>query len=516
MAAMHQRWGVRYLFCRLMAALLFGLPILAAPPVAAQTVRKSIDQLTDQELMSFRRGVAVMMARNSAPRKSGDFRRSWVYWANMHAHFGASCRGPKIGSNMSTVKLWSANNPNEVATWCKCEHGTLAFLTWHRMYLYYFERVLQEASNDPDLRLPYWDYNTAPLLPAAYRASTYVDEYGAALANPLRVSARRAALNNGTAALASATVSTANAMAATDYATFSARLEQGPHGPVHCSIATGGCPNGLMGSVPASALDPIFYAHHTNIDRLYECWLQVDPAGRLPEDPEELNRQYAFVDANGLVVTRTVSDMLRTDQLGYAYGTGGGCPAVAVPAASLVAQSGSTPLGAEPMTVPLSVETTAPTGGAPARQPGPPPTVTVIMEGVTAKQVPGILYNVYLATGAGQRALIGVIDFFGFDATGSDGGHHSHGDTRAGRRFELDATAAFRPARASGQCKAATGLRADDRPHRFDARRGGEGRAGRCRRPLPASADQGRGALRACPRGGCLQARLSLQTKRLT
>ena len=123
-------------------------------------MRKSITALTPAELMSLRKGVAVMMSRNTASRDSADFRRSWVYWANMHGHFGDDCRGPIVGNGMSGLQLWIASNPSEAATWCTCEHGTSQFLTWHRMYLYFFERVLQQAANDPTLTLPYWDYAT--------------------------------------------------------------------------------------------------------------------------------------------------------------------------------------------------------------------------------------------------------------------------------------------------------------------------------------------------------------------
>ena len=56
--------------------------------------RKSVNALTANELMSLRRGVAQMMAWNTAPRDSADFRRSWLYWANMHAHFGSELCGP--------------------------------------------------------------------------------------------------------------------------------------------------------------------------------------------------------------------------------------------------------------------------------------------------------------------------------------------------------------------------------------------------------------------------------------
>ena len=50
----------------------------------------------------------------------------------------------------------------------------------------------------------------------------------------------------------------------------------------------------------------------------------------------------------------------------------------------------------------------------------------VTIEGVNAAVVPGVLYNVYLANDAGQRAQIGVINFFGFGGPPA-GGKHDHG-----------------------------------------------------------------------------------------
>ena len=93
-------------------------------PSCAVGQRKSINAFSAAELMSFRRGVATMMSRNSAPRDSADFRRSWIFWANMHLHFGADCAGPITGSGMAGVQTFTATNAAETATWCKCEHGT--------------------------------------------------------------------------------------------------------------------------------------------------------------------------------------------------------------------------------------------------------------------------------------------------------------------------------------------------------------------------------------------------------
>jgi hypothetical protein len=423
--------------------------LLHPATVHAQTQRKSVTNLTATELMSLRRGVAHMMAQNSAPRGSAEFRRSWVYWANMHRHFGDDCAGAVVGTGMGGVQAWLASNADETATWCRCEHGTAQFLTWHRMYLWYFERVLQEAAGDPSLRLPYWDYETDAHLPAAYRDATYVNEQGQTVPNPLRVNARRFSLNNGTAHLSSFVTSTATAMTDTTFGPFNSDLEQSPHNNVHCAVTTGGCPNGgLMGSVPASALDPIFYAHHTNIDRLYECWLQGDEPGRLPSDPTQLDAVFTFVDADGSTVNRRVGDMLTATQLGYTYAAGGGCPPSleATRAAEnrpvpeqVLASVGLTRLDPTVTAVPLAMSPQGRQALAAQRQGAPTSSrIYVTIEGLQYDEAPGVLYNVFLRGAGEKREQIGVINFFGLDSSRSaDTRHAAHLRTRGSFRFDI-------------------------------------------------------------------------------
>jgi hypothetical protein len=264
----------------------------------------------------------------------------------------------------------------------------------------------------------------------------------------LRVNARQPGLNNGSSSLSSDITSTDDAMGATDIASFSASLEQTPHGAVHCSIVTDSCPNGLMGSVPVSANDPIFYAHHTNIDRLYECWLGVDQSARLPNDPTQLNTTYTFVDADGSTPQRRVGDMLTTAQLGYAYGAGGGCPAAAVAAAQPapsaapmiqvaeqpLATVGPTRLGTTATTVPLAVSQSAqglgPQPGATARR------TYLVIEGLQYDQAPGGLYTVYLQGAGGHRERVGVINFFNV-APSASGAHAAHAPTEGKFRFDV-------------------------------------------------------------------------------
>src|SRR6516162_8356600 len=74
----------------LVAAL--AVQVAEAQPLAQ---RKAFQALTASELLSLRRGVAQMMARDTAPRDSADFRRSWIYWVNTHQYFGNDC--PEAG-----------------------------------------------------------------------------------------------------------------------------------------------------------------------------------------------------------------------------------------------------------------------------------------------------------------------------------------------------------------------------------------------------------------------------------
>ena len=194
-----------------------------------------------------------------------------------------------------------------------------------------------------------------------------------------------------------------------------------------------------MGAVPASALDPIFYAHHTNIDRLYECWLNVNEAARLPTNSAHLNTEYTFVDADGSTRRRRVSDMLRTSQLGYGYSAGGDCPPrlMSVLMAANTEVKGPVHLGRGVNTIPLSVpapvraELASPLAAPTSRK------ASVVIEGLRFDEPPGSLYNVYLQAPDGRREQIGVINFFG-SVSRRAVDHAAH--SAEGRRYEFDAT----------------------------------------------------------------------------
>lgn len=197
---------------------------------------------------------------------------SWMYWANSHGMPDA------IPSKMQPV-------------WFRCEHGSLHFLSWHRAYLMYFEELIRQVTQNDAFALPYWDW---------YKSSDIPDAFAKASSNPLlhdRQYKKRALLRD--------------ALAAQSFTGFSSLLEGNPHGTVHVMVGKD------MGAVETSARDPLFWAHHTHIDRLWEVWRAKRPQNQNPSDPNWLKQTFTFdLQAAKRI---EVSQLVDTKALGYIY-----------------------------------------------------------------------------------------------------------------------------------------------------------------------------------------------------
>ncbi|MBP7242386.1 tyrosinase family protein [Amaricoccus sp.] len=442
--------------CFLATVLYAAVLVLSLAGAAAAGERKNINALTADELEGLRRGVATMKARDTAARNTSSWRRSWLFWANLHGHFGSDCDGPVTGDGMSGVTTWEAGNNAERRTWCTCQHHNAGFLPWHRIAVYHFEKVLQQAAGMPALSLPYWDYSADPALPAAFRDPTYVNAEGQTVANPLYVANRNAAINAGTGGISSSARSADNAMATSSYNTFRNRLESTPHGSVHCALSVSGCPSGYMGSVSAAALDPIFWLHHANIDRLYDCWTRSGTNTRLPTG-SILNVSYSFPSATGQVVSMRVRDGLTPTQLGYNYTTASYCSGVIAEATSPGPLTAPTMVagGFEGATGMISPEleraaeagatlwlaqnrprATLPTEAQSRR--GRP---SLRLENVVADSMDPGMYEVYMVAPDGRRAFLGNMTFFAEkgDTSGAPAGHAGHATAGGeGQTFDYD------------------------------------------------------------------------------
>lgn len=270
---------------------------------------------------------------------------SWGYLAAMHGYDEALWR--PLGYVSATNPAPSQAVQDDV--WIQCQHFSWYFLPWHRGYLSAFEQIVRaaivELGGPAQWALPYWDYNDqsnpkARSLPPCFWAKKLPD----GSKNPLLVAQRfggTATSPIDPAALSLSALQETDFASATSPAMFGGsptvfshgdgdggQLEDHPHGTVHVAVARGKTSKrGLMGSFDTAALDPIFWLHHANIDRLWEVWLARAPGNHNPVEPEWLDgppllgRRFKVPMTNGQLKTFTARDVLdtRSPQLDYEY-----------------------------------------------------------------------------------------------------------------------------------------------------------------------------------------------------
>ncbi|CAA3014403.1 polyphenol oxidase, chloroplastic-like [Olea europaea subsp. europaea] len=98
------------------------------------------------------------------------------------------------------------------------------------------------------------------------------------------------------------------------------QIEQTPHNHVHTWTGTVVDPNNPidMSTFYAAARDPIFFAHHTNVDRMWTIWLN-QLKGTHFTDPDWLNAYFIFYNEEAKPVRVKIQDCLDNTKLGYTY-----------------------------------------------------------------------------------------------------------------------------------------------------------------------------------------------------
>jgi len=387
-------------------------------------------------LRSYALGVSRMMTLPASDP------RSWTFQWYTHAIPGAK------GSQAAAVKLAALNaayppaDPARqlaVEMWNTCEsHSPWGqqedyFLPWHRMYVYYFEIIVREMSGDPNFTLPYWDYsavsnsNIRGILPP---------EFLQANDPTFKVLYRRNRndwVNSGNTMRVQFGL---DALAECEYSRrgldpgFNESVDQLPHGMVHVGVGT----RDNMGDVPTAAGDPIFWLHHSNIDRIWASWQAA------PRVTPQIDRKFVFAGAQGARVERTTKDFLQTAPLDYGYDRletvpPDDCrtvPPQAVPqAVPLYRRTTPVTLGTSPTVVPLS-----PPPGAVAPRP-----LSAVVRSLTrgsrlfliasalrTNEQPGVTYRVYLdlpnqaSAREAARHLAGSLHFFDAGVAENDTG----------------------------------------------------------------------------------------------
>ena len=431
------------------------------------------------------------------------------------------------GRAVAEMQRRSRANPNDPTGWTaqakihadRCPHSSWFFFPWHRAYLLAFEDICRQASGDATFTLPYWDWTVARAIPAPF-----ANPGGAGNPNPLHNSTRDGSADEQLGSLAeSQPAFVTNILRLPEFDTFGGRmirnqtsdsrvdwqiagrqggrpggqegeLEGGPHNNVHGAIG------GVMGGY-TSPLDPIFWLHHCNVDRLWVVWNQCSVGGvkRVnTTNPLWLNYTFNFggkadfVTPEGRPRVFTVRDVQKVNPLGYSYGNGGtdaGCPGTGDPQQRLakldvdwVQRSRSIPVNREirssapasfPLPTPVPTASPARGLGKGAAKGAPrnrdlslpasgeiPSRVVAVFTGINVPQDPDTVLRVYVGnkgatpqTPTTDPSFVGTISFFGGDhgagPAGAAAGHAGHETHK--KDVILDLTRALQSMKAAGR-----------------------------------------------------------------
>ncbi len=316
--------------------------------------RKSFYDLSDEEVRLLCRAIGYMRNGNGGadtPKDkplSVDSPLQWDQWVMIHARH---CTETKPGV-IDQV------------------HWSWFFLPWHRAYLWFLERQIANVitsilgEDGSKFALPYWDWITHKEIPNTRdRAGTNTPSplFGYDLARENMVKNDGLGFDNlalwdgyRKPSLQEPTMDPRNErtidskehieetilymspqyvqyMLELDFEDFAGKavppqaaiptsdgmgvLEHYPHNNGHDWVGSRIGKNRDMGTLRYAALDPIFFMHHANIDRIWSWYRGAQPDPNAPWGANKYiwgKQPYTFTDIDGSPVTVTVADIIMT------------------------------------------------------------------------------------------------------------------------------------------------------------------------------------------------------------
>lgn len=267
----------------------------------------------NSDLLWYAIGVGQMMQRSINDPKS------WWYFAAIHGD------GPEWAGITAPPQVPPLPSP-DLQGWSQCQHATWYFPPWHRGYLIALENQVREdivsLGGPATWALPYWNYfgdqnpsdqfNIPPAFleqnfPPAASLPSNVPSNIPGSPNPLFVTARYGPNGDGVifiptqagidahpqdpdsdfaygvvteACMSNTTYTNSFGGGQTGFEHFgnaTGNLENNPHNLVHNYIggSAGNVPTGepgIMSDPLMAALDPVFYLHHAQVDRMWAIW----------------------------------------------------------------------------------------------------------------------------------------------------------------------------------------------------------------------------------------------------
>jgi tyrosinase len=299
------------------------------------------------DLLWYAKGVGVMMTRQLNDQSS------WWFFGAIHGEYVQENGFPGWGSIPSPPSVPTSPVPSQSVWdqyWDQCQHQSWYFPPWHRGYLIALEAQIRAAvislGGPKTWALPYWDYFGAGgqnAIPPAFTQATLPD----GTPNALFVTARYGPNSDGNIFVPEPPVNQ-NCMSNDLYTGSdvntpppgfggpqtgfshsggtSGNLENNPHNLVHVFVG-GNAPDGqtwgLMSDPGIAALDPIFYLHHCNIDRMWAVWnlTNANPtdANWLGGPAASGGRKFVMPMPDGSGWVYTPKDVNSLSQLDYTY-----------------------------------------------------------------------------------------------------------------------------------------------------------------------------------------------------
>lgn len=279
-------------------------------------VRKNANSVEAQaDILAMNKALSIMRQKGCTDPTS------WYYQGAIH------WIPDSIGTNPLCESYSSVKDLKEA--WDNCTHSPsgkekIHFLVWHRLYIWHFEKLVRNLSGKKDFALPYWGYTNSD--PGDKRMPTAFRTQGSALYESCRFDS----LNQGypISGEIERALDMTKLISYTDYNTFCMNINAAPHGAMHDYIGSGNdttgllqfknpitnsiTNTGLMGWVPTAGFDPIFWLHHSNIDRVWQQWTN-SPNGKMItlEELKSVDWPYVFFDENGKKVEYTMEEVVK-------------------------------------------------------------------------------------------------------------------------------------------------------------------------------------------------------------
>lgn len=186
-------------------------------------------------------------------------------------------------------------------------HVDWRFLPWHRLQLLQLERIIAHLTGYDGFALPYWDYQETGRLPAILLDRS----------SPLYMSDRRATEATDYNQMRWDWESRSANLFLDTFDQFAGASEVGGTVENHGHNLVHGITGGAMGYPETAPLDPLFWLHHNNVDRVWTTWHsrqeRLYPMGFLRIPLED------FVGSDGPIGRVLAGDLLEIDRLGYGF-----------------------------------------------------------------------------------------------------------------------------------------------------------------------------------------------------